>query len=164
MTRYPLYRRCGRPQGHSGRVRKISPPPEFDPQTIRPVASRHTDCTIPVQECSTMLEPIYFFLIPNYFRVLKVVFFWSDSPESEFYLPPFRNNLFHLHWRCKHEEDSSCLHRLYKWNIVAKCRHIKFGRQGITQIKNTSVYLSVRKAIFEASKTMTFEGYLVLGR
>ena len=25
-TRYPLYRRLGRPQGRSGRVRKISPP------------------------------------------------------------------------------------------------------------------------------------------
>ena len=30
-TRYPLYRRLGRPQGRSGRVRKISPPPSFDP-------------------------------------------------------------------------------------------------------------------------------------
>jgi hypothetical protein len=28
-TRYPLYRRLGGPQGRSGRVRKISPPPEF---------------------------------------------------------------------------------------------------------------------------------------
>ena len=27
-TRYPLYRRLGRPQGRSGRVRKISPPPQ----------------------------------------------------------------------------------------------------------------------------------------
>jgi hypothetical protein len=26
-TRYPLYRRVGGPQGRSGRVRKISPPP-----------------------------------------------------------------------------------------------------------------------------------------
>jgi hypothetical protein len=26
MTRYPLYRRLGRPQGRSGRVLKISPP------------------------------------------------------------------------------------------------------------------------------------------
>ena len=24
-------------------VRKISPPPEFDPQTVQPVASRYTD-------------------------------------------------------------------------------------------------------------------------
>jgi len=30
-TRYPLYRRLGGPQGRSGQVRKISPPPGFDP-------------------------------------------------------------------------------------------------------------------------------------
>jgi hypothetical protein len=29
--------------GRSGRVRKISPPPEFDPRTVQPVASRYTD-------------------------------------------------------------------------------------------------------------------------
>jgi hypothetical protein len=28
-TRYPLYKRLGGPQGRSGQVRKISPPPEF---------------------------------------------------------------------------------------------------------------------------------------
>ena len=38
-TRYPLYRRLGGPQGRSGRVRKISPPPGFDPRTVQPVAS-----------------------------------------------------------------------------------------------------------------------------
>ena len=42
-TRYPLYRRLNGPQGRSGRVRKISLPPEFDPWTIQPVASRYTD-------------------------------------------------------------------------------------------------------------------------
>ena len=46
-TRYPLYRRLGGPQGRSGRVRKISPPPGFDPRTVQPVASRYTDwCTV----------------------------------------------------------------------------------------------------------------------
>ena len=39
-TRYLLYRRLGEPQGWSGRVRKISPPPEIDPPTVEPVASR----------------------------------------------------------------------------------------------------------------------------
>ena len=34
-TRYPLYRRLGGPQGRSGRVLKISLPPEFDPRTVR---------------------------------------------------------------------------------------------------------------------------------
>jgi hypothetical protein len=43
MTRYPLYRRLGGPQGQSGRVRKISPPPEFDPWTVQLLLSRYTD-------------------------------------------------------------------------------------------------------------------------
>jgi hypothetical protein len=42
-TRYPLYRRLGGPQGRSGRVRKISPSPAFDPRIVQPVASRYTD-------------------------------------------------------------------------------------------------------------------------
>ena len=42
-TRYPLYMRLGGPQGRSGQVRKISPPPGFDPRTVQPVASRYTD-------------------------------------------------------------------------------------------------------------------------
>ena len=35
-TRYPLYRRLDEPQGRSGRVRKISPTPGFDPRTVQP--------------------------------------------------------------------------------------------------------------------------------
>ena len=46
-TPYPLYRRLGGPQGRSGRVRKSSPPPGFDPRTVQPIASRYTDCAIP---------------------------------------------------------------------------------------------------------------------
>ena len=42
-TRYPLYRRLGGPQGRSGQVRKISPPPGFDSRTVQPVGSRYTD-------------------------------------------------------------------------------------------------------------------------
>jgi hypothetical protein len=33
-------------QGRSGRLRKISPPPGFDPRTVQPVASRYTDWAI----------------------------------------------------------------------------------------------------------------------
>jgi hypothetical protein len=43
-TRYSLYRRLGGPQSQCGQVRKISPPPVFDPRTVQPVASRYTDC------------------------------------------------------------------------------------------------------------------------
>ena len=38
-TRYPLYRRLGGPQGRSGRMGKILPPPGFDPRTVQPVVS-----------------------------------------------------------------------------------------------------------------------------
>jgi hypothetical protein len=44
-----LYRRLGGPQGQSGWLRKISPPPGFDPRTVQPVASRYTDYAIPAQ-------------------------------------------------------------------------------------------------------------------
>jgi hypothetical protein len=42
-TRYLLYRRLGGPKGKSGRVRKISLPPGFDPGTVQPIARRNTD-------------------------------------------------------------------------------------------------------------------------
>jgi ribosomal protein S14 len=42
-TRYPLYTRLGGPQSQTRRVRKISPPPGFNPRTVKPVASRYTD-------------------------------------------------------------------------------------------------------------------------
>jgi hypothetical protein len=46
-TRHPLYRWLGGPQGQSGRVRKISPPPRYDPRAVQPVAGLYTDCVIP---------------------------------------------------------------------------------------------------------------------
>jgi hypothetical protein len=52
MTRYPFYKRLGRPQGQSGRVLKISPAPGFDPRTVQLVASRYTDY---VYWCSRLL-------------------------------------------------------------------------------------------------------------
>jgi hypothetical protein len=57
------YRRRG---GRSGRVRKISPPPGFDPRTVQPVASHYTDwaipahmyfiCTIHFSECYSLRD------------------------------------------------------------------------------------------------------------
>jgi hypothetical protein len=55
MTRYPLYRRLGRPQGRSGRLRKISPPPGCDPRTVQLVASRYTNWAIPAHLCTLKL-------------------------------------------------------------------------------------------------------------
>jgi hypothetical protein len=47
MTLYPLYRGLGGPKSRSGRVRKISLPPEFDPETVQSVTNSYTDCPIP---------------------------------------------------------------------------------------------------------------------
>jgi len=49
MTRRPLYRPGGH-QVRSGRMRKISPPPAFDPRTVQPGTSRFTGYAIPTQE------------------------------------------------------------------------------------------------------------------
>jgi hypothetical protein len=46
-TRSPLYTRLGGLQERSGRVRKVSSSPGFDPRTAQPVASRYTDYAIP---------------------------------------------------------------------------------------------------------------------
>jgi hypothetical protein len=45
-----LYRRVGGTLGQSGRVRKIYPPPGFDPQTVQPVGSRCTGYDIPAHK------------------------------------------------------------------------------------------------------------------
>ena len=50
-TRYTLYRRLGGRQGRSKQVRKILPPPEFDPWTI---SSRYTDYAIPTHKATAM--------------------------------------------------------------------------------------------------------------
>ena len=47
-SRYPLYTRLGRPQGRSGWVREMSPPPAVDPRNVQSVPSRYTDCAIQV--------------------------------------------------------------------------------------------------------------------
>ena len=46
-SQYPFYSRLGGPQGQSGRVRKISPPPGFDPRTVQLVASCNTYSATP---------------------------------------------------------------------------------------------------------------------
>ena len=49
-TRYSLYCKLARPQGRSGLVRKISPPPGFDTRTVHLAASRNSDCVLPANQ------------------------------------------------------------------------------------------------------------------
>ena len=67
-TRYPLYRRLGRPKGRSGQVRIIFLPPGFGPRTVHPIASRYTDWGIPppiTRACSqtTIITTILLFVL-----------------------------------------------------------------------------------------------------
>ena len=45
-TRQPIYRKLGGPQGRYGRMRKISPPPVFDPQNVHFAVSCYTNYAI----------------------------------------------------------------------------------------------------------------------
>jgi hypothetical protein len=75
-TRYPLYRLTG-PQGRSGRVRKISPQPVFDPGTSIPVASRYTDWAIPAHTSYTPTNINYYDLTPLEILSHYFVFVWA---------------------------------------------------------------------------------------
>jgi len=58
-TRYPLYRRLGGPQGWSGQVRKISPPPGSDPLVHQVVYELKTVSTaLTVRDCYHITQTI----------------------------------------------------------------------------------------------------------
>ena len=69
---YPLYRRLGGPQGRSGRVRKISPTPGFDPRTV---ASRYNDWAI----VDHSLSIIHFISLEFFFSFLFLLFSSASS-------------------------------------------------------------------------------------
>jgi hypothetical protein len=73
MTRYPVDRRPGGPQGRSGLVLKISPPPGLDPRTVQPVASRYTDYAIPAHR---FMYACFIFLV--YVLALKEAGLWDQ--------------------------------------------------------------------------------------
>ena len=50
---------CTGVRDKSGRVRKISPPPIFDPRTVQAVACRNTDYTIPIHSRMCKVENHY---------------------------------------------------------------------------------------------------------
>jgi len=46
----PIVQAAGFLQGRSGEERKISPPPQFDPPTVQPVARRYSEYAIPAHK------------------------------------------------------------------------------------------------------------------
>jgi hypothetical protein len=63
-TRYPLYTRLGGPHGRSGRVRKISTPPGFDPRTVHRVATQN------------------YFIVFQYFAYLYSVYIFTNNTST----------------------------------------------------------------------------------
>ena len=62
-SRYPMYSSLGGPQRRSGRMRKISPPTEFDPRTVQPKASPYTDCAIPTHRHLTTFLFLFYRIV-----------------------------------------------------------------------------------------------------
>ena len=92
-TRYILYRRLCGPHSRSGRVRKISPPPGFDPRTVQPVASRYTDWDIPAHICVVLFGK-YFLQIPMCRSLVRQRLQytpkrWNDCNKLYGYTPKF---------------------------------------------------------------------------
>ena len=75
----PLYKRLGGPQGRSGEVRKIPPPPGVDPRTVQPVASHYTEWAKKAIYNQTKIQ--------NHMSIRQV---WSTSHITMFFLisPP----------------------------------------------------------------------------
>jgi hypothetical protein len=78
---YHLYRRLGGPQSQSGQVRKILPPPGFNPRTIQPIASRYTDwATWPTEvtwqylKLNTCSSVVYEVTLSYLLRLSEVIF------------------------------------------------------------------------------------------
>jgi len=75
-TRYPLRRRLGGPQGRSGRVWRILPPPGFDPQTVQSVAIRYTDHAIAALNFISAVAKwhMYILMIKELCRTLHIAY------------------------------------------------------------------------------------------
>ena len=59
-----------------------------------------------------------------------VCFLLGNTPASEFYMPTFRNTLFHLHRRIGMKVILHTYPSMKMEQSVPKCRHIKFRRGG----------------------------------
>ena len=58
-TMYPLYIRANGPQDRSGRVERSRLPPEFNPRTVHPAASRWAIPAHSHAECPTIMRWVY---------------------------------------------------------------------------------------------------------
>jgi len=79
-TQYPLYMRLGGPQGRSGQVWKISPPPGFDPRTVQPRSELPYRLSYPG---SQVLKKDCERKILMYYGMLLCVYCWKSTDVSK---------------------------------------------------------------------------------
>ena len=76
-SRYPLYRRLGRPQGQSGRAENLAPP-GFDPRTVQPVAQPLYRLSYPAHYSGVSLF-IQIRVTAQYIKTINNFFFNSEN-------------------------------------------------------------------------------------
>ena len=126
-TRYPLYRRLGGPLGRSGRMRKTSPPPGFDPWTVQPIASRYTDWAIPAHPRDRYESDIEWLKRTN--RILK------EKIKVRTHRGLCRNKC------CRHPTEGVTLSTEYVWLWVGPTAvHCRRGAEGRV-LQNASEFI-----------------------
>jgi hypothetical protein len=120
-TRYPLHRRLGGPQGRCGR----SPPPEFDPRTVKPVASHYTDwATRPTVEMFMRPEILGTCLV---YRTLEYT--CTQNPSTLLSAPYFHSS-----------ESGDDIRMLFHWVFPATASFpgVNTGMRRITTFRSTT--------------------------
>ena len=141
----PLYRRLGGPQGRSGRVGKISPPPGFDTQTVQPIASRYIDyATRPLEKSAVSL---IWYLTTSYH--MRLALFWDSSQRRMVVSYPrfrttFRSRL----------QGSSSPRRRWDQYVVPKRRYETAILRHIKSQKNTDLIYTAAYAWYHESYHM----------
>jgi len=141
-TRYQSYRRLCGAQGRSGQVRKISPPPGFDPRTVQPVTIRYTEWAISAKADE---YNVIHFSVPSSLVILLVNQV-HDSGHCNFH----RNPMVHVyqiytplqwHIACRHSTlTSSCGNKSHNDTqrpcaLLNSCRQLRTTAGDISEQK-----------------------------
>ena len=128
-TRYSFHRRLGGHQSRSGQVRKISPPPGFDPRTVQPVASRYTDYTtrptfkyVCIYVCVCMSYYYYYYYYHSYYIQDNITFLLLVLPHSFHWLIPNYNS---------HRNNNTFCQIIFQNRNVRKIKHVNLSLRSL---------------------------------
>lgn len=111
---HSLYRRLGRPQGRTGQVRKISPPPRFETQTVYPVAKSCNAATLFRSGTICCSDPLISLrvsrkLVSNCPKITPIILIWYKenwlNTRSNSHKSQASYHLFHPQLRHAHSEQ-----------------------------------------------------------